>query len=102
MRPSLLVTIGLAAMLPPQQPTIRVPVRLVSVRTLVFSPDSRLLPNLQSTDFRVLDNGRPQSFTVEEAAAPLSVAVVVQTNQDVRQYVPFIAKSGSVIDAHLV
>ena len=41
-----------------QSPTIRVPVRLVTVPTLVFSSESRILPDLQDTDFRVLDNGR--------------------------------------------
>ena len=31
--------------------TIRVPVRLVTARTLVFSKDGRLVPGLGSTDF---------------------------------------------------
>ena len=34
-------------------------------------------------------------------SAPVSVAVAVQVNQDVRSYVPFIAKAGSVIEALL-
>jgi VWFA-related protein len=81
-----------------QQPTIRVPVRLVTIPALVFSKDNRLLTDLRAANFRVLDNGLPQSVAVDENVAPFSVAVVVQTNQDVRDYLPFVAKSGSVID----
>jgi VWFA-related protein len=80
-----------------QSPTIRVPVRLVTVPTLVFK-DKRLLTGLQASNFRLLDNRRPQTVTVDETVAPLSVAVVVQTNQDVRDYLPFLARSGAVID----
>jgi VWFA-related protein len=79
--------------------TIRVPVRLVTVPALVFSSDNRLIPDLHMSNFRVLDNGREQSIRMEAAAAPVSIAVVIQVNQDVRQYVPFIAKTGSVINA---
>jgi hypothetical protein len=93
------VSLGLAACLAGQVPTIRVPVRLVSLPTLVFSGENRLVPGLQTGDFRVFDNGRPQSFTLDTASTPVSVAVAVQVNQDVREYVPFIAKVGGVLDA---
>jgi VWFA-related protein len=81
--------------------TIRVPVRLVNVPTLVLSKDGRLVPGLQITDFRVYDNGRLQRVALDTMSAPVSVAVAVQVNQDVRSYVPFIAKAGSVIEALL-
>lgn len=81
-----------------EQPAIRVPVRLVTVPALVFSKDNRLLPNLRESNFRVLDNGAPQTFRIEESVAPLSIAVVVQTSLDIRDYLPFIAKAGSVIE----
>lgn len=85
-----------------QEPaTIRVPVRLVTVPALVFSTDNRIIPDLQALHFRVLDNGRTQSIRLETVSAPVSVAVVIQVNQDVRQYLPFIAKAGNVIDALL-
>ncbi|HXB69401.1 MAG TPA: VWA domain-containing protein [Candidatus Acidoferrales bacterium] len=93
------VSLGLAACLAGQVPTIRVPVRLVSLPTLVFSGENRLVPGLQTGDFRVFDNGRPQSFTLDTTSTPVSVAVAVQVNQDVREYVPFIARVGSVLDA---
>jgi VWFA-related protein len=85
-----------------QIPTIRVPVRLVTLPALVFSRESRFLPGLQLADFRVLDNGRPQVISLETTSAPVSVAIAVQVSQDVRQYVPFIAKTGSTLDALLV
>ena len=101
MRPALILALLplLAAL---QIPTIRVPVRLVTLPALVFSRESRLLHGLQLADFRVLDNGRPQAITLETTYAPVSVAIAVQVSQDVRQYVPFIAKVGSALDALLV
>lgn len=85
-----------------QVPTIRVPVRLVSLPTLVFSKDNRLIPGLQPADFRVVDNGRLQTVTLDTSSRPISVAIAVQANQDVREYVRFIAKAGSVVEALLV
>ena len=94
------VGLWLVACLAGQQvSTIRVPVRLVSLPTLVFSGDNRLVPGLQTNDFRVLDNGRPQLVKLDTTVTPVSLAVAVQVNQDVRQYVPFIANVGSVLDA---
>ena len=96
-------TLALVPLLAAQQiPTIRVPVRLVTLPALVFSRESRLLPGLQLADFHVLDNGRPQAITLETTSAPVSVAVAVQVSQDVREYVHFIAKTGSTLDALLV
>ena len=85
-----------------QLPTIRVPVRLVTVPALVFSEENHVLPDLQSSDFRVLDNGRMQNVTLNPSYTPVSVAVVIQVNQDVRDYVPFIARSGNALEALLV
>jgi len=43
-----------------------------------------------------------QTTLLDTAIAPVSVVVAVQVNQDVRSYVPFIARVGSVIEALLV
>jgi VWFA-related protein len=104
MRPHLsALTFALAALLGAQQiPTIRVPVRLVTLPTLVFSGQSRILNGLQISDFHVLDNGRPQTVTLNTSTAPVSIALAIQLNQDVRAYVPFIARAGSALDALLV
>jgi VWFA-related protein len=93
---------ALFAQAQPPTPTIRVPVRLVTAPALVFSNEGRLIPGLQKADFRVLDNGRLQTAALDAASAPVSVAVAVQGSQGVREYVPFIAKAGSVVDALLV
>ena len=85
----------------PQIPTIRVPVRLVTLPTLVFSKQGRLITGLQSGDFRVFDNGRRQRVTLDSASAPASVVLAIQANQGVRTYIPFIASAGSVVDTLL-
>jgi VWFA-related protein len=84
-----------------QMPIIRVPVHLVTAPTLVFSKEGRLSPNLRKTDFRVFDNSRLQTVELDTNSAPVSIAVAVQVNRDVREYVPFIAKAGSLIEALL-
>ncbi len=96
-------TTALAALLGAQQaPTIRVPVRIVTVPTLVFSAGNQLISGMQKADFRVFDNDRLQTTLLDTTIAPVSVVVAVQANQDVRQYVPFIARAGSVIETLLV
>jgi len=97
-----LFPVGFVALFAQSPATIRVPVRLVTAPTLVFSNDGHLVPGLQTTDFRVFDNGYLQKATLETASTPLSVAIVVQANMDLRSYVPFIAKAGSMVDALLV
>ena len=83
--------------------TIRVPVRLVSVPVLVFAKDGQTVPGLDASDFRVLDNGRKQNVRMDDALTPaLSVAIVVQANAEVREYLPFIVKTGSVIESLLM
>jgi VWFA-related protein len=80
------------------QVTIRVPVRLITAPTLVFSEDGRLIPDLKAADFRLYDNDRLQKISLEAASSPVSVVVAVDTNPDVRAYLPFIAKVGSVVE----
>src|SRR5580658_587137 len=91
-----------AVLIAQEAPVIRVPVRMVAVPTLVFSKENRLIPGLRKTDFRLLDNGAPQSIHLDTDYSPVSVVAVIQTNQDVRGSVPYIAKVGSVMEAHLV
>jgi hypothetical protein len=56
---------------------------------------------LQKSDFRLFDNGHPQRLTVDLESSPVSIATAVQANLAVRDYVPFIAKTGNLIDALL-
>lgn len=97
-----------ASVLPGQDPVappilaIRVPVRLVSVPTLVFSSEGRLISGLDAHNFRVFDNGRRQKPVLDDVLAPFSVAVALQVGRDVRDYVPFIARTGSTFEALLL
>lgn len=83
-------------------PLIRARVRLVSVPTLVFSEQDRLISGLSARDFHIFDNGEPQEFNLDDVEPPLSLAIAVQSTQDVRAYLPFIARAGSLIEALLV
>src|SRR5712664_1927795 len=85
-----------------KMPTIRVPVRLVTLPTLVFSRESRLIHGLQAADFPVFDNGPLQTVRLDTTSRQVSVVLAVQVNQDVRQYVPFISKAGSAVESLLV
>jgi VWFA-related protein len=82
--------------------TIKVPVRLVTAPTLVFSSDDRLVFGLDTGDFSVLDNGHTQNVTVDTELARVSVVVAVEANQDVRSYTRFMARVGSALDTLLV
>jgi VWFA-related protein len=82
--------------------TIRVGVDLVSVPVLVLSREGRVVPDLQPAAFHLFDNDVPQPFVFDTSVSPLAVAIVVQANQDVRAYLPFIAKIGNAVDALLI
>jgi VWFA-related protein len=92
----------LSAQSPPPATTIRVPVRLVTAPTLVFSKDGRLIPGLQRADFHVFDNGRLQEPALDTSLRPLSIAIAVQANQDVREYLPFVTGAGAVVETLLL
>ena len=67
-----IILIGLAGIMAAQQPsTFRVNTRLVEVDVVVRSKD-RAVTGLTKNDFRILDNGRPQSiatFSIRSGAA---------------------------------
>lgn len=82
--------------------TIHVPVRLVPAPTIIFSKDGKLIPNLSASDFRVFDNDRLQKASLDSSIAPISLAFAVAATQDVRAYLPFVAKSGALVETLLV
>jgi VWFA-related protein len=82
-----------------QQPsTIRVPVRLVSVPTLVVAKDGKYIPGLSAADFRVTDNDHLQKISVDVSELPILLVVVLQANDAVRDYVKFIQNTGTLLD----
>ncbi len=82
-----------------QTPTIRVPVRLVSVPTLVASKEGIYIPGLLATDFHLSDNGQEKAFTLDTYSASLSLVVAIEVDQNVRDYVPFISRVGNMIES---
>lgn len=78
--------------------TIRVPVRYVLVPTTVLDPDGHGYVNgLQTTDFELLDNNKPQKIAADFSQQPLSVVLVVQANSDVEPVLPMIRKTGVLL-----
>ncbi len=100
---ALTLAIGSAVLAGAQEaPRIRVPVRMVSVPTLVLSHEGRVMDGLQASDFRIRDNGRPQPVAVDTSFAPLSIVLAVQANLGVRRYLPSIISAASVFEGLLV
>lgn len=93
--------LALATALTAQEPSIRVPVRLVSIPALVVSKDGKYIPGLDAKQFSVADNGRKQRFQLDTESLPVSVAVVLQCDYDVRDYMPFILKVGTLLSDSL-
>ncbi len=82
--------------------TIRVQVDLVHLPVLVLSREGRMVPNLPSTAFHVFEDDQPREFTLDTAATPASVAIVLQATPEVSAYLPFVARSGNALDALLI
>src|ERR1700756_4377767 len=65
-----------------EQPTFRVNVRLVNVFTTVTDSHGAPVANLTREDFRLLEDGVPQTIKVfeKESAIPLSIALAIDTS----------------------
>jgi hypothetical protein len=79
--------------------TIRVPVRLVTVPALVASKDGKYIPGLLAKDFHLSDNGQQKAFKLDAYSASLSLAVAIEVDQNVRDYLPFIARVGNMLES---
>jgi hypothetical protein len=80
----------------------RIPVRVVTVPTAVFSPAGQFIGGLQPHEFRLFDNDRSQNVHLEYVQAPLSLAIVVQANDAVRAWLPEVRRVANVVDAMLL
>ncbi|HLH02419.1 MAG TPA: hypothetical protein VKX25_06605 [Bryobacteraceae bacterium] len=81
-----------------QSPVVRVPVRLVVVPTLVLSRAGRVITGLEADKFEVFDNGRAQKFSLESGLEAASAVIAIQANEAMRDYLPFVVKTGSVVE----
>ena len=82
--------------------TIRVPVRLVLVPTLVLDSNGRAVSGLEAKNFVLFDNGVRQSFQLVSDVSKASIAIAIQTNPAVSDYLPSVANTGALIDSLLL
>jgi VWFA-related protein len=78
--------------------TFKTSVKEVLAPVTVTTRDGNMFSGLTALDFQLLDNGKPQTVTVDTLAHPISLVVAVQANSAVEQILPQIQKIGSVFD----
>jgi VWFA-related protein len=78
--------------------TFQTSVKEVMAPVTVTDKDGHTVNGLSPLDFRLLDNGKPQTFTQDTATHPISLVVAVQANANVEKILPQIQKVGSVFD----
>jgi VWFA-related protein len=85
-----------------ETPTFRTDVRIVMTPVTVTDRGGAIVNGLMPTDFRLLDNGKPQKITEDVAVHPISMAMVVQANGGVEKMLPQIQKMGSLIQHQIL
>jgi Ca-activated chloride channel family protein len=61
-----------------QEPTFRSGTRVVPLPTMVTDSQGRFVPDLEQTDFTILDNGKPQEIVIfENSVQPFTVVVLL-------------------------
>ncbi len=80
---------GVSSTQPPQ--VIHVPVNLVNLLFTVKDKKDRVVNNLEQNDFRVFEDGKPQtiSFFSRETDLPLRIGVLIDTSNSVRERLHF-------------
>jgi VWFA-related protein len=63
-----------------QEPTLRVPVRLVVAPTSVTDRSGNFINGLSASDFQLYDNDVPQQVHEDGDFLPISLAIAIQTN----------------------
>jgi VWFA-related protein len=64
----------------------------------VLSPTGQVISGLDADQFDLLDNGRSQQFRLDVDPEPLSVVIAIQANNAVDNYLPFVTKTGSIVE----
>ena len=76
-----LAVVAAAAGMYAEQPTFRTGTELVSLFVTVTDAQRRLIPDLEQTDFEILDNERPQKIVFfQNEAQPITVVVMLDTS----------------------
>jgi len=93
-------SIVLAVTLTAQEPRFGAQSRLVLVPTTVTDARGRTIEGLETTDFMLLDNGRPQKLTVDTigtGVAPIALVVAVQASGISKAVLEKVSKIGAMI-----
>lgn len=108
----ILLCLGMAGMLAAQQPPVAPDssggARIVETFKFVLVPvtvtdrDGNFVSGLMPSDFRLLDNGKPQRITEDMASHPMSLVVAIQANTEVEKILPQIKKIGSLLQAQVL
>lgn len=85
----------------PPMPSFRATVNVVVAPVSVTDSDGAYVNNLKPSDFRLLDNGKPQDIKVDVSSVPISLVVAVQSNWDTQNVLPKIQKIGSLLQGML-
>ncbi|MCW5981212.1 MAG: VWA domain-containing protein [Bryobacteraceae bacterium] len=94
------VALALAGLLPAQEARFGAQTRIVQVPVMVTDGKDRAVEGLDASDFRVFDNGRLQSVTVDSFAtgvAPIALVVAVQASNVSAPALDKIRKIGAMI-----
>lgn len=85
-----------------QRPTFSTSVKEVMAPVTVTDRDGNVVNGLNALDFQLLDNGKPQKFTVDLLQHPISLVVAVQANSATEKILPQIRKIGSLFDSLVI
>jgi len=82
--------------------TLRTTFKFVMVPVSVTRRDGTIVGGLSVSDFRLLDNNKPQNITEDVTSHPLSVVMVIQADAKTEKMLPQIQKTGSLIQSQLL
>lgn len=71
----------------------------ISVPVTVTNKQGKTINGLQSGDFKIFDNGRSMTATLDVTFHPVSIVVLVQANADVEGMLPKIQKVGPLLES---
>jgi len=107
MRPRIVISIAAASIAiaglvlfaqePANDPTFKGTVTVIVAPTTVTDRDGNYVHDLKPSQFVLYDNDKPQSITVDESFAPISLVVAIQADAKVEAVIPKIQKIGTLL-----
>ncbi|MEN6537279.1 MAG: VWA domain-containing protein [Bryobacteraceae bacterium] len=79
----------------------RATVNVVTVPVTVTDRDGRYVNGLQPSNFRLLDNNKPQDIKVDVSFVPISLVVAIQSSWETQSILPKIRKIGPLLQGLL-